>query len=171
MHSKKEYYYEPYMFFNFNDEKNNENKRKFSQYKDIATKFINNENLESETNYLIWVDTKEFKTNVFLNVEGTWKIIRSYPCSIGKKETPTPLGKFKVGVKGLYFGENHGYRCWYYTQFKNNYLFHSILYNLDGSIRDDRLGYKISNGCVRLEINNAKWIYSNVPENSLVYIS
>ena len=43
-----------------------------------------------------------------------------------------------------------GYKCWYYTQFKGNYLFHSIIYNLDGSIRDGRLGMKLSDGCIRL---------------------
>ena len=38
---------------------------------------------------------------------------------------------FKVGAKGYSFGQNHGYICYYYTQFLGNYLFHSILYNLD----------------------------------------
>ena len=55
-----------------------------------------------------------------------------------------------IGIKGLYFGVEKGYKCWYYTQFKGNYLFHSIIYNLDGSIRDGRLGMKLSDGCIRL---------------------
>ena len=36
-----------------------------------------------------------------------------------------------IGIEGLYFGVEKGYKCWYYTQFKGNYLFHSIIYNLD----------------------------------------
>ncbi|HCQ88771.1 MAG TPA: hypothetical protein DIU45_02140, partial [Clostridium sp.] len=50
-------------------------------------------------------------------------------------------------------------------------LFHSILYNLDGSIRDGRLGMAISNGCVRLALENAKWIYDNIPEGTAIHIS
>ena len=68
------------------------------------------------------------------------------------------------------FGVEKGYKCWYYTQFKGNYLFHSIIYNLDGSIRDGRLGMKLSDGCIRLAKVNAKWIYDNVPAGSTVYI-
>ena len=49
-----------------------------------------------------------------------------------------------IGIKELYFGVEKGYKCWYYTQFNGNYLFHSIIYNLDGSIRDGRLGMKLS---------------------------
>ena len=60
-----------------------------------------------------------------------------------------------IGIEGLY---------------KGNYLFHSIIYNLDGSIRDGRLGMKLSDGCIRLAKVNAKWIYDNVPAGSTVYI-
>ena len=78
---------------------------------------------------------------------------------------------FKIGVKGLYFGVNKGYKCKYYTQFYGNYLFHSIIYNLNGSIRDGRLGMELSDGCIRLSLNNAKWIYDNIPKNTFVHIS
>ncbi|SFA96169.1 L,D-transpeptidase catalytic domain [Clostridium frigidicarnis] len=80
-------------------------------------------------------------------------------------------GTHVIGIKGLYFGVNKGYKCFYYTQFKGNYLFHSILYNLDGSIRDGRLGMSISDGCIRLAKENAKWIYDNIPIETKVYIS
>ena len=53
---------------------------------------------------------------------------------------------------------------------KESGLFHSIIYNLDGSIRDGRLGMKLSDGCIRLAKVNAKWIYDNVPAGSTVYI-
>ena len=75
-----------------------------------------------------------------------------------------------IGIEGLYFGVEKGYKCWYYTHFKGNYLFHSIIYNLDGSIRDGRLGMKLSDGFIRLAKVNAKWIYDNVPAGSTVYI-
>lgn len=120
-------------------------------YAITATNFVNNNSFESKTDYLIWVDLKNFKTNIFKVQNGRWLLVNSYLCTIGKRSTPTPTGRFKVGIKGLYFGVEKGYKCWYYTQFKGNYLFHSIIYNLDGSVRDGRLGMKLSDGCIRLE--------------------
>lgn len=133
--------------------------------------FINTKNLSSPTEYLIWVDTTNFKINVFRGAGNNWILTKSYLCTIGKPSTPTPKGFFKVGIKGDSFGENKGYLCKYYTQFKGNYLFHSILYNLDGSIRDGRLGEALSDGCIRLATDNAKWIWDNIPENTTVYIT
>lgn len=141
------------------------------KYIEDATKFVNTSNLTSTTNYLIWVDTKNFKTNIFKGSEGNWAIVHSYLCSIGKASTPTPKGTFKIGIRGLYFGKEKGYICRYYTQFKGNYLFHSIIYNLDGSVRDGRLGKAISDGCVRLALENAKWIWDNIPQGSTVRIT
>ncbi|MDU4889829.1 MAG: L,D-transpeptidase [Clostridium sp.] len=140
-------------------------------YAITATNFVNNNSFESKTDYLIWVDLKNFKTNIFKVQNGRWLLVNSYLCTIGKRSTPTPTGRFKVGIKGLYFGVEKGYKCWYYTQFKGNYLFHSIIYNLDGSVRDGRLGMKLSDGCIRLEKVNAKWIYDNVPQETAVIIT
>lgn len=140
-------------------------------YAITATNFVNNNSFESKTDYLIWVDLKIFKTNIFKVQNGRWLLVNSYLCTIGKRSTPTPTGRFKVGIKGLYFGVEKGYKCWYYTQFKGNYLFHSIIYNLDGSVRDGRLGMKLSDGCIRLEKVNAKWIYDNVPQETAVIIT
>lgn len=140
-------------------------------YEPTATNFVNSKNFASKTPYLIWVDLKNFKTNIFKVGNNKWVLVHSYLCTIGKKSTPTPTGTFKVGIKGLYFGVEKGYKCWYYTQFKGNYLFHSIIYNLDGSVRDGRLGMKLSDGCIRLEKVNAKWIYDNVPRETTVIIS
>ena len=142
-----------------------------SNYNDTSTDFVNNNNLSSTTKYLIWVDTNNFQVNIFSGSKNNWKLVKNYICSIGKPSTPTPLGTFKVGAKGFSFGENHGYICYYYTQFKGNYLFHSIIYNLDNTVRDGRLGYKISDGCIRLAKVNAKWIYDNIPYGTTVFIS
>lgn len=136
-----------------------------------ATSFINNANFSSNTPYLIWVDTKNFKTNVFLGSLNNWKLLKSYLCSIGKATMPTKKGDFLVDKKGYFFGEDRGYKVWYFTQMNNNYFFHSILYNLDGSIKDGRLGVAISDGCIRLSKEDAKWIWDNVPKGSFIYIS
>lgn len=144
---------------------------KTRDYNSTATNHVNSSNFSSATNYLIWVDLKSFKVNIFSGSKNNWTLINSYLCTIGKKSTPTPPGSYTVGIKGLYFGVNKGYKCWYYTQFKGNYLFHSILYNLDGSVRDGRLGMALSDGCIRLAKVNAKWIWDNIPARTKVIIS
>jgi lipoprotein-anchoring transpeptidase ErfK/SrfK len=136
-----------------------------------SSNYVNTNNISSATNYLIWVNLKSFKVNIYKGSVSKWNLIHSYICTIGKPSTPTPKGTFIVGIKGLYFGVNKGYKCWYFTQFKGNYLFHSIIYNLDGSVRDGRLGMKLSDGCIRLAKENAKWIYDNVPKGTKVIIN
>lgn len=131
---------------------------------------INSLNVTSNTSYLIWVELSEFRVYIFKGSSNKWILQKEYVCTIGKPSTPTPKGNFRVGIKGLYFGVQRGYKCWYYTQFKGNYLFHSIIYNLDGSVRDGRLGMKLSDGCIRLENVNAKWIYDNIPAGTRVVI-
>lgn len=133
--------------------------------------FVNKSELSSITSYLIWVDTKSFKVNIFTGKKSSWKLIKSYSCSTGKPSTPTPTGTFYIGIKGYSFGYAHGYVCYYYSQFKDDYLFHSILYNLDGTIKDGRLGMQISNGCIRLAKINAKWINNNIPAKTTVFIN
>lgn len=136
-----------------------------------SSDYVNKNNISSTTNYLILVSLRSFKVNIYKGSTNKWNLIHSYICTIGKPSTPTPKGTFTVGIKGLYFGVNKGYKCWYFTQFKGNYLFHSIIYNLDGSIRDGRLGMKLSDGCIRLSKENAKWIYDNVPRGTKVIIN
>lgn len=142
-----------------------------SNYIDKATNFVNSNNFFSSSKYFIWVDTKNFKVNIFEGYNKNWKLIKSYLCTIGKPSTPTPKGDFKIGVKGLYFGVEKGYKCWYYTQITGEYLFHSIIYNLNGTVRDGRLGMALSNGCVRLQLENAKWIWDNIPKGTSIHIN
>lgn len=132
---------------------------------------INKNDFSSKTNYFIWVDTKNFKTNIFKGSKNNWTLENSYLCSIGKPTEPTIKGIFYSGPKGYSFGEARGFRCLYYTQIKDNYLFHSIPYNLDGSIRDSRLGMQLTDGCVRLATKDAKWLYYNVPSGTTIFIN
>lgn len=126
--------------------------------------------LASPTNYLIQVSLNNFKVNIYTGKQGGWKLIHQYTCTIGKPSTPTPRGTYSIGEKGPYFGVNKGYKCLYYTQFSGDYLFHSIVYNLDGSVRDGRLRMRLSNGCIRLATEHAKWIYHTIPKGTKVVI-
>ena len=152
--------------FNFKKMYRGDNVKKNSKLQD----YVNSNNISSATNYLILVSLKDFKVNIYKGSTNNWNLVNSYICTIGKPSTPTPKGTYTIGIKGVYFGVNKGYKCWYYTQFKGNYLFHSIIYNLDGSVRDGRLGMRLSDGCIRLAKENAKWIYDNIPKGTKVLI-
>lgn len=142
---------------------------KFAGSKEEKELFVNS-NLTSETNNLITVSLKSKEVNIFSYSNKRWNLTKVFKCSIGAKDSPTVTGSFKIGYKGYSFGQEKGYVCKYYTQFYGNYLFHSILYDLNGNILDDRLGEEISHGCIRLEIQNAKYIYDNIPEDTSVFI-
>ncbi|CDM67458.1 ErfK/YbiS/YcfS/YnhG family protein [Clostridium bornimense] len=139
-------------------------------YGEEITIKANSKNYYSSTNYFIFVDLKNFRTNIFIRKNNKWVLEKTYLCTIGKPSTPTITGDFKVGAKGLYFGVERGYKCYYYTQIKGNYLFHSIIYNLDDTVRDGRLGMKLSDGCIRLAKENAKWLWDNVGFGSAIHI-
>ena len=126
----------------------------------------------SATNWLILVDTARCKVGIFWGSKGNWKLQRMMDCAPGKSSTPTVKGRFTVKSKGYYF-DSGAARCFYFTQFYGNYLFHSVLYyqtSRPTSIMDGRVGAGLSHGCVRLRLENAKWIYDNIPRGTKVYI-
>ena len=123
----------------------------------------------SSTQYLLMVDRKNNRTGVYKGRAGNWSCIKYWECAVGRPETPTVTGIYYVGAKGYYF--NSGIlKCYYYTQFYGDYLFHSVPYYPNGTIYDALLGVPRSQGCVRLQIDNAKWIYDNVPYNTTVVV-
>lgn len=135
-----------------------------------VTSYINSKNIESATGYFIWIDSKNQRVNIYNGYNHNWSLIKSMICSSGKPSTPTIKGMFTVGTKGSYFIADSGARCKYYTQISGNYLFHSILYDNSGSsIIDGRLGMPLSHGCVRLSLENAKYIYYNIPTGTTVW--
>lgn len=121
----------------------------------------------SRTNWLILVDTSRCVTSIYYGSQGNWDLNRRYVCSTGRAGTPTVIGEYGVFGKGYSFG--HGYTCYYYTQFYGDYLFHSSPYYVNSNrIMDPTMGVPSSAGCVRLEIQNAKWIYDNIPYGTKV---
>lgn len=125
----------------------------------------------SSTNWLILADTTNNKVAVFSGSRGSWTIQKFWGCTSGAFSTPTKTGEFTVGSKGYSFGEEHGYSCYYWTQFYGAYLFHSVKYYANTrNIVDGRLGVNASAGCLRLQIDNAKWIYDNIPRGTKVIV-
>ena len=124
----------------------------------------------SSTPYIIMVNCNTHKVGIFQGWTGNWSPVYYWDCTTGAPGTPTVKGTFRVGSRGYYFDSGSS-RCYWYTQFYGNYLFHSVLYSkYNGSLVDGRLGMSLSHGCVRLDINNAKWIYDNIPTGTMVVV-
>lgn len=127
----------------------------------------------SPTGYLILLDRNNTKVGIFKKKDGKWENIQLFSCCVGKASSPTPTGVFHVGIKGQFFNARGGGRCWYYTQIRGNYLFHSQIYDRQSSprrITDGRINKWCSHGCVRLRIADAKWIYNNIPGGTTICI-
>lgn len=123
----------------------------------------------SATPYLILVNRSTHKVGIFQGWQGHWNCIQYWDCGDGAANTPTKEGQFATASKGYYFDSGSA-RCFWYTQFSGNYLFHSVLCYKNGAIMDGRVGLAISHGCVRLEVQNAKWIYDNIPTGTKVVV-
>lgn len=124
----------------------------------------------SATNYLMVVDRANTHVMIMKRNGAEWKLHRSYLCSCGKSSTPTISGTYTVGSRGYQFTDDD-HTCYYWTEIRGDYLFHSVLYRAGTKkVLDGRLGYHISMGCVRLSIDNAKWIYDNIPSGTKIII-
>ena len=126
-------------------------------------------NLTSPTEWLLAVDTESCLVGVYYKMPYGWEEGALWLCSPGTYYTPTVRGLFSVGSRGGYF-DSYGVRCYYWTQFCGDYLFHSTTYSTNGVPIDTRLGMHLSHGCVRLETSNAKWIYETIPSGTTVYV-
>ena len=101
---------------------------------------------------------------------------RAMICSTAREGYETPLGTFALtGLKQSWNLMKDGSYGQYATQIKGNYLFHSVCYEKkDPSTllvqEYNDLGSAASMGCVRLQVADAKWIFDNCGEGTLVTI-
>ncbi len=127
----------------------------------------------SNRSYLVLVSYDAHRVRIYRGQKNNWERVKNFSCTMGARGTRTPRGTYTIKNKGRYFNTGSRGRCWYWTQFYGNYLFHSVIYNRNSSpnhIIDGRLGINASHGCIRLKLKNAKWIYDNVPRRTKVVI-
>lgn len=128
--------------------------------------------LGKRSGYTVFTNLSTNIVNVFI-ADGTGKEIitfKRYQCTSGAPSTPTIRGTYYIYMKRYYF-DSGAARCFYFSPFKGGYGFHTVLCYKDSTpsrIMDGRLGMYLSHGCIRLAINNAKWIYDNCPTGTKV---
>gem|GEM_PF-455598 len=120
-----------------------------------------------------WVDVKLGDLHTVRVYQGN-KLLRHMPASGGKSETPTPTGYFYTQDRGYSFwSPRFGEGATYWVRLVGQILVHSIPRDSRWSVKDDehaKLGLPASHGCIRLEDNDARWFYENIPRGTLVII-
>ncbi|MDM0473087.1 L,D-transpeptidase [Clostridium perfringens] len=141
-------------------------------YKKLNEDTINQFDITSNTNYLVFVNIAEQKTYVYEGSKNDWNLAKTFTCSTGIEGKETPVGVFTVQNRApWFFSPKYGQGGKYYVQFMGNYLFHSIPFNSDKTtISDPTLGVPASHGCIRLSVEDSKWLYDNVKNGSKIII-
>lgn len=136
--------------------------------------------LKSNTLYYIRVNNEQNVVNIFKKGEdGKHNIpYKVMLCSTGTF-TPTcnkyPKKAYKItGTKYRWATLQQSVYGQYATQITGNILFHSVPYSKYGNAGSleyweyDKLGTKASLGCIRLRVEDAKWIYDNIVAGTVV---
>ncbi len=127
--------------------------------------------------YYIMVNRRQSTVTIYgLDEYGYYTVpVRAMICSTGAASTMTPRGNFAIGKKirwNLMMGDVYAQ---YLSQFHDKCLFHSVCCArpnpstlLTGYY--NALGRPASHGCVRLQTEDAKWIYENCDAGTLVTV-
>ncbi|WP_026889729.1 L,D-transpeptidase [Clostridium beijerinckii] len=138
----------------------------------ISSKNINTLNIESMTPYLINVSLQDQKTYVYKGKADKWQLVKTFPCSTGISGEDTPSGSFTIKERGdWFFSEEYQQGGKYWTQITGDILFHSVPFAKDkATVADYTMNKPSSHGCIRLSIDDSKWIFTNIPKGSKVII-
>ena len=128
-----------------------------------------------------WTRLSEHALRVYQGKKGEWNRIKGdWEFSCGAPATRTPCGQFELCWK---VQNDYGWKTFekckaayvYWTT--AGFMLHTILYDKysygdpeDADIADDRLGMNISMSCIRLALENARWIYTNIPHGTKLVV-
>ncbi len=145
---------------------------------------------EDPEKYYILLDLRNQIVTVFEKDEtGEYtRVVRRFLCASGRTDvdeadpedeaTPTPRGIWKIGGRERFgkFANFSGEYARYWVQIVGSIYFHSLLYtrrSVDALQRQPYydMGQKVSHGCVRLYVEDAKWLYYYACPGTVVEIS
>ena len=119
----------------------------------------------AELKYWIGVDIANQRTTIYSTADNS--VVHRWICSTGKKGYTTPVGVYYLPpAKGQerkeWFSFTRSY-VKYCVRYKRGLYFHSTLYRTknDNDIMQasiDNLDKVASHGCIRLEVQHAKWL-------------
>lgn len=144
-----------------------------SLLQNLNSETINTLNIESNTSYLIYVNLNDQKTYVYEGSSNNWTLEKDFPCSSGIESEATPKGVYTITGRGDWFySDEYEQGGKYWVQFWGDYLFHSLPYDeTQNTIVDYTLGVPASHGCIRLAVEDSKWLFENMPDDTKVIIN
>ncbi|MBE3114940.1 MAG: L,D-transpeptidase [Actinobacteria bacterium] len=124
----------------------------------------------SSDDFRIKVDLTKQKVFVYYKDN----LIKEMICSGGADQFQTPLGEFKTSQKIEYsWIDRFNMGAYYWTRFYKKYLFHSVPFDENKEMimeEYEKLGSPASHGCIRLKLEEAKWLYEKLPLGVTVLI-
>jgi len=88
---------------------------------------------------------------------------RQFPVAVGKAETPTPLGNYRIQRKAMHWGTGFGTR-WLGLDVPWG------MYGIHGTNKPWAIGSRASHGCVRMHNGDVEQLYPLLPVNTPVII-
>lgn len=122
--------------------------------------------------FLVYVDV----TGQVVKITKDQEVLKEMIASTGMEGHETPLGIFEIQNRGTwFFSDKYKQGAKYWVSFRDwgLYLFHSVAMDENQQVipeEEAKLGQRASHGCIRLKIEDAKWIYDNVPEKTKVVV-
>jgi peptidoglycan hydrolase-like protein with peptidoglycan-binding domain len=130
--------------------------------------------------YAMTVDVNNQVVTVFgLDGDGQHtRIVRQMICSTGKKATPSDVGDWVLDgrtARWCYFPA-YGSHAQYWTRINKSIAFHSVIYNKVDTMAlsvasYNALGSRASHGCIRLLVDDARWVYEHIGKGTVVTIT
>lgn len=134
--------------------------------KSLKEEFVNVKGYTSNTNWMIWVSESTFKVNVYKGSKGKWKLVKAFPCCIGRWNARTSSGVRSILSKGTKW--EYGGPWIYFTSGAGD------PYNPEGCAfhpqPDSNMSKAISHGCIRMQMSGLMYIYNNCPVGTRVVV-
>ena len=131
---------------------------------------------KSKNKYALYVNKKQNTVNVYtLDANNKYTVpYKVMLCSTGRNNK-TPVGSYSISDQYVWrelIGSVYGQ---YASRFYKSFLFHSVPYlkTDKGTLKGaeyNKLGEQASDGCVRLCVEDAKWIYDNCKKGTTVVV-
>lgn len=93
-------------------------------------------------------------------------------CSVGMSGHTTRKGTYSLSRSGRWHVLRYNSNGQYATRYSGPYMFHSVTYDRLGNhyslqaAEYRKLGKAASHGCIRLQVEDAKWIYNHAHQST-----
>jgi len=134
---------------------------------------------EDAAKYRLYLNVpQQVLTAYAMDEEGEYtRIVRRMLCTTGKSGSSTPTGTYAMDAKEQFgkFSNFDNEYARYWTQVVRGIYMHSIMFRSRdvASLKEspyNALGKRASHGCIRLYVEDAKWIYYHCPQGTLITI-